>query len=1002
MNKSSTDSLVGVRLCVDSVDIQSDEEDNSIGISIHGRSSSAQTLSAQHPLQGLREFSIYHHHHSHTMAGPARITHPQHQARSRSMMVVDDQNGMDMPRSISTPHQLDLAGMTVGVSNRGSTATTVLHHHHMYHHASGWPVGGQERILRDCSPSSLPKKYGRGNFGMEEDAEIGFVRTAHLFCCCTRSGKSSLWRIFAVCLGVMVVMHILSCGVLFFLRMPGGHKSLAELMYDDLEPEMLHSEARLLVQSDMLRRRYHPDDKIKLIPKIIHQTFKSNTIPGKLKPLMQSWREFNPNYEIRFYDDAACRHFVATEFPEYFEAYQSLPKDVERADFFRYMVVLRFGGVYADIDTECRVPVDNYVRASDTLVVGWENEFASDDEAFARHFVRRRQILQWLFMGVPGHPVLRGVCDRIARVAKFRFSNNTNRDTLERTGPGMWTDMVLRRSFSRGHSVAADDPWGVRVLPRVAFGAHPTGADGIPPTSPSVFALHHYMGSWKVSGGWNQGGQSINSLIHSWTARRDKDEERSAFEVVHALPDHLSGPPPHVWSSMPLTAEDAKSAASRDRSESGVNAGRELAEQRQEVAEAGATGALSLEQQQQLPVMVTDLFPVSAMWDPPFDILVLMLGEDGEAARAKDPSAPIESASSSITNWGTWHPGVHPTRRPGLAEALVGSLGGHRRSAVLVDVGAGVGFFSLAAAARGHKAVAFETRPKHVRAIRASVKQNGFKELLSVHNTPLGSDSPAFCASWTAREASEASTASEREGSGGGGGESSFEHVISDIRMRVFGGAPTAEEAGVGATAVDDAVRLPNEDRQVNCTLPAEVRRLDDVLAKDLEVGAMRISVDGMEGWVLEGATELMTRRPPPIVVIELKAPSMHAVGSDPLEMLHRMWDWGYTHISHSGPFCDGRWRKIAAAHRFGGYVHAGTGAGRMEEALKQPTWCKMSRPMFEQLLEQGHHTLPETVLFHHMDRPNMLEQERLARLVELEQTVLSNPQANPISKASN
>lgn len=150
-------------------------------------------------------------------------------------MVVDDQNGMDMPRSISTPHQLDLAGMTVGVSNRGSTATTVLHHHHMYHHASGWPVGGQERILRDCSPSSLPKKYGRGNFGMEEDAEIGFVRTAHLFCCCTRSGKSSLWRIFAVCLGVMVVMHILSCGVLFFLRMPGGHKSLAELMYDDLE-----------------------------------------------------------------------------------------------------------------------------------------------------------------------------------------------------------------------------------------------------------------------------------------------------------------------------------------------------------------------------------------------------------------------------------------------------------------------------------------------------------------------------------------------------------------------------------------------------------------------------------------------------------------------------------------------------------------------------------------------------------------------------------------------
>jgi mannosyltransferase OCH1-like enzyme len=65
---------------------------------------------------------------------------------------------------------------------------------------------------------------------------------------------------------------------------------------------------------------------------------------------------------------------------------------VERADFFRYMVVLKHGGAYADIDTECRVPLDTYLRATDTMVVGWENEFATDEAAFARHFVRRRQV----------------------------------------------------------------------------------------------------------------------------------------------------------------------------------------------------------------------------------------------------------------------------------------------------------------------------------------------------------------------------------------------------------------------------------------------------------------------------------------------------------------------------------------------------------------------------------------------------------------------------------
>ena len=42
----------------------------------------------------------------------------------------------------------------------------------------------------------------------------------------------------------------------------------------------------------------------------------------------------------------------------------------------RYMVVLRSGGVYADVDTECRRPLDAVLHSKDTLVAGWDNEFA--------------------------------------------------------------------------------------------------------------------------------------------------------------------------------------------------------------------------------------------------------------------------------------------------------------------------------------------------------------------------------------------------------------------------------------------------------------------------------------------------------------------------------------------------------------------------------------------------------------------------------------------------
>ena len=58
----------------------------------------------------------------------------------------------------------------------------------------------------------------------------------------------------------------------------------------------------------------------------------------------------------------------------------------------RYMVVLRMGGVYADVDTECRRPLNALIAPRDTLLVGWENEFATMEEARGRKYVRARQV----------------------------------------------------------------------------------------------------------------------------------------------------------------------------------------------------------------------------------------------------------------------------------------------------------------------------------------------------------------------------------------------------------------------------------------------------------------------------------------------------------------------------------------------------------------------------------------------------------------------------------
>jgi hypothetical protein len=42
------------------------------------------------------------------------------------------------------------------------------------------------------------------------------------------------------------------------------------------------------------------------------------------------------------------------------------------------------------------------IGPDDTLIVGWENELASDELAFSRTYSRTAQLEQWAFMGAPG------------------------------------------------------------------------------------------------------------------------------------------------------------------------------------------------------------------------------------------------------------------------------------------------------------------------------------------------------------------------------------------------------------------------------------------------------------------------------------------------------------------------------------------------------------------------------------------------------------------------
>ena len=234
------------------------------------------------------------------------------------------------------------------------------------------------------------------------------------------------------------------------------------------------------------------------IPRIVHQTFKSwEDVEHADRVNMAGWREMNPTWEFRYYDNVACDRFVREHYPEYLTAYETMPRNIERVDFFRYLVVLHHGGIYADTDVECRQPLDSWIDVDATFIAGVENEFVNAAQASHRQYARRKQLLQWTFASEPRSAVLSHVALRVDELSR----NQTLHDmeevyaTYERTGPGIWTDAIYESINERVEAAQPLD--GIRILPRVALGAFPNNADGVNAYTRDTLLLHHFRGSWK-------------------------------------------------------------------------------------------------------------------------------------------------------------------------------------------------------------------------------------------------------------------------------------------------------------------------------------------------------------------------------------------------------------------------------------------------------------------------------------------------------------------------
>ncbi|KAI5856274.1 nucleotide-diphospho-sugar transferase [Tricharina praecox] len=263
-------------------------------------------------------------------------------------------------------------------------------------------------------------------------------------------------------------------------------------------------------------------------PAYIWQTWKYTPASGqfadKFRVPEASWTEKHPSFVHEVITDDVAEHLIRhlySAIPDVLEAYLSMPLPILKADFFRYLILLARGGVYADIDTQALKPTTEWVPQSFNaksigLVIGIE---ADPDRAdWAKWYSRRIQFCQWTIKAKPGHPVLVDIVTKItAETLKRKREGNLkpNHDgVVEWTGPAVWTDSIFSyfndpnffETTASAGNITFKNFTGMRdskkigdvvVLPITSFSPGIGHSGAGPVEDPMAFVKHEFEGSWK-------------------------------------------------------------------------------------------------------------------------------------------------------------------------------------------------------------------------------------------------------------------------------------------------------------------------------------------------------------------------------------------------------------------------------------------------------------------------------------------------------------------------
>lgn len=202
-----------------------------------------------------------------------------------------------------------------------------------------------------------------------------------------------------------------------------------------------------------------------MIPKIIHQTYKTADLPWFFKKGQDSVKEHFPEWEYRFWTDVDLHAFVYENYPQYMEKWLSLDRQIKRVDLWRLLVLHKHGGLYCDLDVQWRRNPEDYLSGN-----------------FITYESTQARVKKWEFAGnavmasEAGNPMLLDAVD-------WMLGLKPELDPSFHTGPR------ALGIFLTLHPQYPISIWGPELVDNSRC------ADGI---REAILAVHHRYGTWHI------------------------------------------------------------------------------------------------------------------------------------------------------------------------------------------------------------------------------------------------------------------------------------------------------------------------------------------------------------------------------------------------------------------------------------------------------------------------------------------------------------------------